>query len=165
MSLTGKSSQVSGAPIGNDGFWPDLEPGDLLEGYRLTADIPTAHIELALSLSMLRVNDLMAGSTALLQAAGHASAADYATAYPQPIGDTDGLLLRYQHAVFSRARAQLTRRLAPQGVGKQEHDSDALLDGEQYWLDQSTAAIADINGRLDPDASTSRNHGVYVSSL
>ena len=167
MSLTGKPALTSSAPIGNDGFWPDLEPGDLLERYRVSATLPDETVRWALTLAAVRVNVALDPAKTVMLAAGHAALDEYTAANSTPMGDSESLLVLYEHAVHARAKSMLVEQfpLAPLDKSADTGSKTSAMDQEQHWLNESAAAISAINTALDPAAPTTSNHNVYVSSL
>lgn len=166
MSLTGKPALTLSASISNEGFWPDLFTADLLTKYRIPAEYANEVIETGMVLAMLRVNIALALVETAIRDTGFTTAVDYIAANPRPIGKTEWLNVQYEHAVYCRAKAFLLKQFAT--LNRKEIGENAAKESaqtEQYWLDESTNAIAEISALICPDTAVSSNHGVHVASL
>lgn len=95
------------APIVNDGFFPDVEPGAVREAARINASITPARLRAAILGAIMTVeNDLRAYAAASI-AAGHATLAQV----PAPLLDGQSVqLIRYHRAVALYAKAELVER-------------------------------------------------------
>jgi hypothetical protein len=166
MSLTGKPALTTSAALANDGFWPDVALGDLLSKYRVPAEYADETIKTGVMLSMVRVNEKLAKVKAAIIALGYATLQAYCDANVQQIADEDVLILQYNHAVFARAKAFLLRQFPT--INRRpiaENEAKEAPETEQYWLDQSQAAIASFFAQFLPESSVSSNSGVYVAIL
>jgi hypothetical protein len=166
MSLTGKPALTTSAALANDGFWPDMSIGGLLSKYRIPAEYADETIRLGLTMAMVRVNEKLAKVKAAIVALGHATLQAYCTANVKQIAGEDVLILQYRHAVFCRAKAFLLRQFPT--VNRRpvaENGAKEAPETEQYWLDQSQAAIASFFELFLPDEAVAAQDGVYVALL
>jgi hypothetical protein len=166
MSLTGKPQLTANAPLSNDGFWPDLIVGEFLSKYRIPSEYAEDVIVTGMTLSMVRVNEKLAGIKAAMQALNYASLQDYCEQHINRVGGQDVLQLQYQHAVFSRSKAfllqqfnSMNRRPVAENAAKEAPET------EQFWLDQSQSAIASFFALFLPQEQVSANDGVHVALL
>lgn len=179
MSFTGKPQLTTNAPIANDGFWPDLVVGDLVEKYRIPSEYDDGVIETGLKLAMVRVNKKLAGvktqavtpnlecgeivnlqpKTSLLAWVG--SYGDGSTIDGEPTG-----IFMYKHAVYCTAKAFLllqfnTLNRRPQAENMKKEG----MDMEQYWLDQAQSGISWLFEQVAPCLGSVSNSGVYVALI
>jgi Phage head completion protein (GPL) len=168
MSLTGKPSLTTLEPIANDGFWPDLEIGDLMSQYRIPPEYDDDVIKNGLIMSMIRVNSKLTAVKLAVMALPYTAFADYAEAeYPDTINNVNVLQLHYEHAVFTRAKAYLLKqfnslnRKANAENAAKESDDDA-----EFWLNASQGSIQAIfNAVIPDDESVSGTANVYAMLL
>jgi hypothetical protein len=166
MSLTGKPALTTIAALANDGFWPDMSIGGLLSKYRIPAEYADETIQLGLTMAMVRVNEKLDKVKAAIVALGHASLQAYCDANVKQVAGEDVLILQYRHAVFCRAKAFLLRQfLTVNRRPVAENEAKEAPETEQYWLDQSQAAIASFFERFLPDDAVAAQDGVYVALL
>ncbi|MGJ0515166.1 MAG: head completion/stabilization protein [Methylomicrobium sp.] len=166
MSLTGKPALTTSAALANDGFWPDVALGDLLSKYRVPAEYADETIKTGVMLSMVRVNKKLAKVETAIIALGYVTLQAYCDANIQQIAGEDVLILQYRHAVFCRAKAFLLRQFPT--VNRRpvaENEAKEAPETEQYWLDQSQAAIASFFELFLPDEAVAAQDGVYVALL
>lgn len=166
MSLTGKSSLTTTVALANDGFWPTLMLGDLMDNYRIPAEYADGVIKTGLTLAMIRVNDKLSKVKFALIADGYASLADYTTAHPEPINESDVFTEHYKNAVFARAKAGLLKNFAtinrrPQADNQAKEGDDT----ETYWLDESQASIAEVFKRVLPAEPVFHKHNTLAVLL
>jgi len=168
MSLTGRPDLVAAATFDNDGFWPELSTADLLSRYRVPSDIADDVVPTALQMAVFRVNESLDDVKAAIVLLGFATLQLYVDAHPQPLGDSDKLVVGYEHAVYSRAKAGLipqfvnaVRRSKDDGKAQSEAD-----EGEQYWLDESQSMIAAFHRMLLPGNDLKPGNGnVHVALI
>lgn len=145
----------SGKPIGttsaiadNDGFWPDLHVGDLLDLYRIQAsEYKDNAINWGLLLAMSRVNDQLSSVKAAIQSdiSHYADFAAYATDNGAKVGDSNDLMLDYQHAVFSLAKAFLLKQFkTTERKPQAENLAKESPETELEWIAESNTAIAKL---------------------
>jgi len=166
MSLTGKPSLTTAAPFINDGFWPDLSLGDLMNRYRIPAEYADETIQWGLTLAVTNVNlDLEAVKTQI-QALGHATLNAYNTAAPKQLNGVYVTVIRYQQAVFSLAKAfllqqfnSLNRKPEAENAAKEANET------EQWWRDQSQQAVAELFALILPNQPVSANANVHVALI
>jgi hypothetical protein len=152
MSFTGNSELNAAEPITNDGFWPNVTTGDLLDNYHVPAEYEGGVITTGLTMALINVNQKLAAVKAELVLAGYASLLAYNTVHPEAINGKQVLDELYKHAVYARAKAGLLMQFPavkrqPQAENQAEH-SEQL---EDYWLDESQGAIAEFFRRFLPD--------------
>jgi hypothetical protein len=166
MSLTGKPALTTNAALANDGFWPDMSIGGLLNQYRIPSEYADETIRLGLTMAMVRVNEKLAKIKAAIVALGHATLQAYCDANVKQVAGEDELILQYRHAVFCRAKAFLLRQFPT--VNRRpiaENEAKDAPETEQYWLDQSQAAIASFFELFLPDEPVAAQDGVYAVLL
>lgn len=166
MSLTGKPSLSNAAAVANDGFWPDMALGDLMSKYRIPSEYENEVIETGLQLAIIRVNEKLDRAKAAIIVLGHAAFDDYINANPEPVGTTEVMLVNYQHAVFSRAKAFLLQQfntLNRRDKAENENKESAMT--EQFWMDESQRSIGSIMKVFFPLEQFAGNAGVHVASL
>jgi hypothetical protein len=166
MSLTGKPALTASAALENDGFWPDVAIGDLLHKYRIPAEYADDTIRLGLTMATVRVNEKLAKVKTAIIALGYATLQAHCDANVRQVAGEDVLILQYRHAVFCRAKAFLLRQFPT--VNRRpvaENEAKEAPETEQYWLDQSQAAIASFFELFLPDETVAAQDGVYVALL
>jgi hypothetical protein len=164
MSLTGKPALTTAAALANDGFWPNMAIGDLLNKYRIPSEYADDTIKLGLTMAMVRVNEKLEAVKSAIVALGYATLQAYCTANVEQIAGEDVLMLQYKHAVFCRAKAFLLRQFP--SINRKpiaENEAKEAPETEQYWLDQSQAAIASFFDVFLPEESVSVQDGFYVA--
>jgi hypothetical protein len=166
MSLTGKPELTTSAALANDGFWPDVAIGDLLNQYRIPAEYADETIKLGLTMAMVRVNEKLEKVKAAIAATGYAALQEYADDHPRPMAGEDVWILQYRHAVCCRAKAFLLRQFPT--INRRpiaENEAKDAPETEHYWLDQSQAAIASFFAAFLPDETVAAQDGFYVALL
>lgn len=166
MSLTGKPDLTTAAPFVNDGFWPDLSLAELMDKYRIPAEYADETIKWGLTLALVNVNLELEAVKAAIVLTGSNTLAAYNTAHPHPINGVELLVIQYNHAVYSRAKAWLlqqfnsmNRKVVAEAAMKEAPET------EQYWLDESAKAIRQLFAKFLPLEVKTANHGVHVASL
>jgi len=161
MSLTGKPSLTSASDITNDGFWPDLMLGDLMDKYRIPPEYADQVISSGLVMALIRVNDQLLAVKTELETLGFSTLLSYAQSNTQLINGEERLITEYQNAAFCRAKAGLLQQfnsLNRKPVA--ENDAKESKDTEQYWLDCSQTSIAVFFKTVLPDTPISTKSGV-----
>jgi hypothetical protein len=144
MSFTGKSETFLNTVITNDGFYPNIQLGELQRFYRVPTehkqDVIEHHLRLAISdcnaqLAVRKVEWVMLGFNSLEQVS------------TEQIGNVHNVVEQYKRAVFCRtvgllvmAFATLNRREAGENLAKEGDDNI------QYFLAQSGRAIRRLLG-------------------
>lgn len=166
MSLTGKPTLNTPSPFNNDGFWFDLDSGEFLSKYRVPGEYADDTINWGLTLALVNVNmDLEKVKFTIIDL-GYATADAYVAANPVDIGDTDKLIVQYKHAVYANAKAYLLQQFNSMNrKPNAEAAAKEAPDTEQYWLDQSAAAIADLFAQFVPLEQKPANHGVHAALI
>jgi hypothetical protein len=163
MSLTGKPSLTTPSPFVNDGFWFDLDLGELMSRYRIPAEYDNEAIKWGLTLGVVNVNmDLEPVKLAIIDL-GHVTADAYVTANPADLSDSDSFVILYSQAVYSYAKALLLKQFNSMNQRLvAENDVKDLPETEQYWLDQSAQAVAKLFKKILPDTDKSGNKNLYA---
>lgn len=135
---------VDGDPIGNDGFWPDVDLVDLRASTRLTGNVTPARLRASAIAAMLSINRQLVVYRAAQLAAGWTTAADIG----ETVAGASALVHHYRRAIASTVQADLAERY---------RDWDNTRAGDNRADDESIAAddfrrnaqwaIADILGR------------------
>ena len=166
MSLTGKPSLTTPSPFTNDGFWFDLDIGQFLNRYRIPAEYADDTIKWGLTLALVNVNlDLEDVKLAIISL-GHVTANAYVTAHPADIGDSDKLIVTYEHAVYAYAKAQLLQQF--NSMNRRADAANAAKespDTEQYWLDQSASAVQKLFAQFLPTEFKPATAGAHVALI
>jgi len=166
MALTGKPSLTTAAPVTNDGFWPDLMLGDLMDKYRIPPEYADQVIISGLVMSIIRVNDQLESVKTALKDLGFTSLLDYSQSNTRLINGEELLITEYQNAIFCRAKAGLLQQfnsLNRKPVA--ENDAKESGDNEQYWMDLSQASIAVFYKEVLPDVTVLTKAGVTVELM
>ncbi|MDD9155450.1 head completion/stabilization protein [Aliivibrio sp. S4TY2] len=96
--------------IENDGFWPDLNAGDFEKRRSIPTDMDSETVAYALAAAIAQINIALINKKTAYEAEGITSASDV---LGQPkIGDKNLLVIMYEKAVFSRAKADLIPEFA-----------------------------------------------------
>ncbi|MDR6642759.1 hypothetical protein J2X57_001971 [Luteibacter sp. 1214] len=90
-------------PVGNDGFWPDIDVAQLRAASRLTGNVTPERLRAATIDAVLSVNQELAVYRARMRAEGWEHAADIG----ETIAGARALVHRYQRAVTSTVQASL----------------------------------------------------------
>lgn len=166
MSFTGKPSLTGGATVANDGFWPDLTVGDLLNDYRIPPEYADNVILMGLVLAMVRVNEQLDKVKAQLELSGYADLAAYTSANPDDINGQPVLSIEYKNAVFCRAKAGLLQQF--NSLNRKENAENAAKEApetERYWLDRSQKSIKALFTEVLPDEIVLANANAHVALL
>lgn len=177
MSLTGKPQLTTNAPMPNDGFWPLLVVGDLVNKYRIPAEYDDGVISWGLSLAVVRVNQQVNAAkvqclvpkiidTSLPLPATYASLEAYAAAHSYQVDDEEVIVRQYKHACYSMAKAYLLQQFNTMNRRTQaENNKKEGQDTETYWLNEAQAAINYILKAIVPGVDTVSDFGVHVALI
>ena len=167
MSLTGKTALTTAAEIQNDGFWPQLQIGDLLSKYRIPSEYADNITETGLILAMIRVNEALQRVKAHIQAdLAFDTFADYLEAISTPMATSELLQIHYEHAVFSRAKAHLLQNFKT--INRRdvaENEAKEAEQTEKYWLDESQASVASLLKQFFPAENFKTTANFHVELL
>lgn len=157
MSLTGKPALTTLDPIANDDFWPDLAIGDLMIQYRIPPEYDDDVIKTGLVNAIVSVNGKLAAVKTAVEALDYADFSAYADAeYTDTINDINILLLHYEHAVFTRAKADLLKQF--NSLNRKPNAENAAKEADdnvEFWLNASQGSIrALFNAVIPEDAAT-----------
>lgn len=157
MSLTGKPSLTTAAPVANDGFWPDLSLSDLMNRYRIPSEYADDTISWGLSLALVRVNEqLDRAKKAVLGMPFETLEASSAAA----------LNVHYEHAVYSYAKAFLLQQFSTMNRRKEAvNEAKESAETEQYWLDESQKSVAAILRHFVPGEDHSTKANFFVGLI
>lgn len=166
MSLTGKPSLTTPSPFTNDGFWFDLDIGQLMSRYRIPAEYADDTIQWGLTLAVVNVNlELEPVKFAMIEL-GHVTADAYVIANPKPINDEEEFLTLYTHAVYSYAKAFLLKQFNSLNQRQiAENDVKDLPETEQHWLDQSASAVQKLFYKILPTEFKPATSGAHVALI
>jgi hypothetical protein len=165
MSLTGKPSLTTAAPVANDGFWPDLSLSDLMDRYRIPSEYANDTISWGLSLALVRVNEQ------LDRAKNNVLTMPFETfdAYLESMTILYGkpaLTVHYEHAVYSYAKAFLLQQFSTMNRRKEAvNEAKESAETEQYWLDESKKSVAAIMRKFFPGEEHSTKANFYVELM
>lgn len=166
MSLTGKPELANAQPLSNDGFWPNLQLGDLLADYRIPSEYADGVIKTGLIMAMIRVNEQLAPVKQALLDLDYDTLAAYSTANTRLIAGVDIMLTQYKHAVFCRAKAGLLQQFKTMNRRPQaENEARESEQTEQYWLDESQGCIKAFFDLLLPESTTLGKANAHVVLL
>ena len=177
MSFTGKPQLTTNAPITNDGFWPLLVVGELVEKYRIPAEYDDGVISWGLSMGMIRVNQQL--NPAKIQClvpeiidtnfplpTVYSSLEAYTSVHSEKVDDEEVLIRHYKNACYSMAKAFLlqqfntmNRRTAADNNKKESPET------EDYWLNQAQWSINAILKAIVPGVETVSDFGVHVALI
>lgn len=166
MSLTGKSSLTKASPITNDGWWADVSMADLMSKYRIPSEYADDTIKWGLSLAVVRVNETLDPVKQHLISLGFDDFESYLQANSSPVVSSELLLVHYENAVYSRAKALLLKQFIT--MNRREVAENQAKESEQtetYWLDESQASIASIWNMFFPEDSKAKTHGFHAVLL
>ena len=142
MSFSGKSSLTIQTVIHNDGFWPDVSVGDLINQYRIPAEYADDVIKTGLVTAMIRTNDLLADVKKYIEGFGFNSLGSYAVAHTNQFNQRELTLINYEIAVFCRAKAFLLQQF--NSLNRKPEAENAAKESdktEDYWLDESQKSV------------------------
>jgi len=163
MGFTGKPQLTTAAPLENNGFWPDLQVGELMTKYRIPAEYADDTIMWGLTLAVVNVNDVLKPVKAKLEADGYPSLADYNSAQPEPVNSIQVTDIHYQHAVYSYAKAFLLKQF--NSMNRRQDAENAAKEApetETDWLNESRAAISKLFAKFLSDDDKPSIDGFHV---
>lgn len=166
MSLTGKPSLTTPSPFINDGFWPDLDVGELMDKYRIPPEYADDTIIWGLTLAVTNVNLDLEPVKTVIVALGHASLADYNLAQPEPINSEQVTVIHYKHAVYAYAKAFLLQQF--NSLNRKPNAENAAKEApetEQYWLGQSASAVQRLFAKFSPNTLKSGTANFYAGLM
>lgn len=142
---TGSSTAPAGAPIKNNGFWPDIDPGHFRDAQRIDSTITAPRVENALLAAVIDANNQLREWQQKQMDAGYQSIDDVPGPSHLPPSAQKTLYLR---AVYAFAKANIVERYRDYdstGAGLDRgEEMDTTID--DYRRDAAWA-IADIVGR------------------
>lgn len=165
MSLTGKPSLTTAAPVANDGFWPDLSLSDLMNKYRIPSEYADDTISWGMSLALVRVNEQLERAKQAVLIMPFETLNAYLNSqtilYCEP-----ALKVHYEHAVYSYAKAFLLQQFSTMNRRKEaENEAKESPETEQYWLDESKKSVASILRKFFPDEEHSTKANFFVGLI
>ena len=161
MSLTGKPSLTTAAPVANDGFWPDLKLSDLMDRYRIPSEYADSTISWGLSLALVRVNEDLERAKQAVLSMSFGTFTEYLES-----SKTAALKVHYEHAVYSYAKAFLLQQFSTMNRRKDaENMAKEAPETEQYWLDESKKSVAAMLRHFFPNESHSTKANFYVELI
>lgn len=166
MSLTGKTALTTESTLANDGFWPEMSIGDLLGKYRIPSDFADSTVETGLLLGIIRTNESLDRVKNQILDQGHATFETYLNANSLPVGGSELLMVHYQHAVNSRAKAHLLQDFKT--INRREIAENEAKESEQtekFWLDESAKSVASILRAFFPDETFTSSANLRVELL
>lgn len=168
MSLTGKPSLTTLDPVANDGFWPDLAIEDLMSRYRIPPEYDDDVIKTGLVNVIVTVNSKLGAVKAAVLDLLYTDFTEYAEAeYPDTVNDVNILLLHYEQAVFTRAKADLLKQF--NSLNRKPNAENAAKEADdtaEFWLNASQGSIlAIINAVLPDDETTPGTANAHVVLL
>jgi len=133
-----------GAPLANDGFWPDIALDALRAATRLTGNVTPARLRAATIEAMLDVNAQLAIAKARWVGQGWTSAAD--------VGDTvagaSAIVHRYLRAIASTVQADLAEKYRDWDTTRAgDYRADVESIAADDFRRNAQWAIADLLGR------------------
>jgi hypothetical protein len=165
MSLTGKPSLTTAAPVANDGFWLDLKLSDLMDRYRIPSEYADDTISWGLSLAIVRVNEDLERAKQVVLAMPFETFTEYLESMTILYGEP-ALKVHYEHAVYSYAKAYLLQQFSTMNRRKEaENMAKEAPETEQYWLDESKKSVAAILRKFFPNEEHSTKANFYVELI
>jgi len=147
MSLIsyGPGSETPPEQLQNNGFWPDVDPGDFRDVNRIDTSIPDARAIQALGVAMADINRQLADWQTERQAEGCATIDDVT---PPAWATADHYPLLYRQAIYATAHALLLERYrdhSATGDGDERGEAKDLA-ADDYRRD-ARWAVSEITGR------------------
>lgn len=142
--FSGRTPTKLDIEIGNNGFYPVLNLGDLQERYRIPSEYRQHTIGAQTVAALIEVNRALNPKLCEWQRLGYAELA----AVPAcELGELHELVDLYKTAVFSRAKAKLLRQYPSMNRrDRQEHTGREGEEVEQDFMEESENAIRLILG-------------------
>jgi hypothetical protein len=166
MSLSGKPQLTTAAPIANDGFWPDLSVGELVNNYRIPPEYADKVIETGLVAGMININNRLERVKSALSTAGSSSLEAYTNAHDDSINDEPLLITCYKNACYSWAKHWLLWQF--NSLNRKQDAENAAKEAPemaQFWLDEAQANIATLFHAILPDVEVSTKASVFVGLM
>ena len=167
MGFTGKTSQTTAVHISNDGFWPDVSVGDLLNNYRIPSEYTDGVTKTGLIMSLTHINQALKAVKDAVLLIPLNTLEEYCDANVNEINGLPVLITHYKHAVYCRAKADLLKQF--NSLNRKPNAENAAKesdDQQDYWLDQSQASIKAIFTQVLPDdTSVSSMANVHISLI
>ncbi len=161
MSLTGKPSLTTAAPVANDGFWPELSLSDLMNRYRIQSEYADDTISWGLSLALVRVNEQLERAKQAVLIMPFETFAGYLES-----SSAAALNVHYEHAVYSYAKAFLLKQFSTMNRRKEAvNEAKESAETEQYWLDESQKSVAAILRKFFPGEDHSTKANFFVGLI
>lgn len=133
-----------GAPIKNDGFWPDIDLPALRASTRLTGNVTAARLRTSAVAALLFVNAQLAPYRAKQVADGWDRAADV----DETIDGKSMLVHRYLRAVACTVQADLAESYRDwDNTRAGDHRAESETDAADEFRRNAQWALADILGR------------------
>jgi len=153
-SFTGKPELTDADPITNDGWWCDLNLGDLMAQYRIPSEYDDAVISDGLVLSMIEVNRQLEPIKTLLSAT-YSDLEAYHTVNSEQTGGVEVVVKKYEEAVYCYAKAILLQQFKTMNrKAEAENIAKEAQETEHYWLNRSLQAVLFFFKKFSIDAST-----------
>lgn len=139
-----QSQQQKAPPIPNNGFWPDIEPGEFRERHRIEGTITEGRVVQALGVALRDINRQLADFQARQVAAGiHAADAVPGEPWQMP-SDTTAL---YCQAVYASAHASLLEAYRDYSATRDgDERGEAKADAADDYRRNARWAVAEILG-------------------
>lgn len=145
MIATGNPDAPAAEPITNNGFWPDIDPGDFRAAERVDSTITSRRAVEALRVAMIDVNRQLADYQAEQQSAGR-TAADEVPGEPWQLPGTAGRL--YTRAVYAQATADLFERYRDHSATDAgDERGEAKAAAADSYRGDARWAIAELTGQ------------------
>jgi len=166
MSFIEKPTLTDAEIISNDGFWLDLDMAILIDGYGTPSEFQPPLIKENLLNAMLDINLQLEPVKNALVDLGFDSLQSYIDTHPNPINDSDALIIKYQQAVFGYCMASLLlqfktviRKNEAENMAK-ESDTTSV-----EWLKKSNLAVMYFFKKFAPDSTDTPSNLCYVASI
>ncbi|POZ49897.1 head completion/stabilization protein [Methylovulum psychrotolerans] len=151
MSFSGKPANTTAQAVTNDGFWPDLTVGDLVDDYRIPTEYADAVVLMGLKAAMVFCNkELAAAKLAII--GDYDTLALYCAANSSQIDGDEVLHFYYVHAVCCYAKAFLLQQF--NSLNRKPNAENAAKEApqtEEYWMQQCWVAINNLLGSVLPE--------------
>lgn len=139
-----QSQQQTAPPIPNNGFWPDIEPGEFRQRHRIENTITEGRIVQALGVALRDINRQLADFQARQVAAGVQAADAVPSESWQMPGDTTAL---YYQAVYASAHASLLEAYRDYSATRDgDERGEAKADAADDYRRDARWAVAEIIG-------------------
>lgn len=142
--FSGRTPQKLDVQIGNNGFFPPLNLGDLQEAYRIPSDYRQHTIGAQTVAALIEVNRALNARVCEWQRLGYT---ELAAVPAVELGELHELVELYKVAVFARAKAKLIRQYPSiNRRDRQDHPGREWDDVERDFIAESDNAIAQLLG-------------------